>query len=72
MKVMLRITLDLELFKHNLNQIPSGAFVLTDRGHQRIYTLYPQYPVAIRVEAKSRCKLDPELKIYNQEINKEE
>ncbi|APX64219.1 MULTISPECIES: hypothetical protein [Acinetobacter] len=70
MKVMLRITLDLELFKHNLNQIPSGTFVLTDRGYQRIYTLYPN--TLLPLKAKSRCKLDPELKIYNQEINKEE
>ena len=24
---------DFELFKHNLNQIPSGAFILADKGY---------------------------------------
>ena len=59
---------DFELFKRNLNQIPSGAFVLADKGYQGIYTLYPNSLLPLK--AKRRCKLDPELKIYNQEINK--
>ena len=48
--------------------IPSGAFVLADKGYQGIYTLYPNSLLPLK--AKRHCKLDPELKIYNQEINK--
>ena len=61
---------DFELFKRNLNQIPSGTFILADKGYQGIYTLYPNS--LLPSKAKRRCKLDPELKIYNQEIKKEE
>ena len=59
---------DFELFKRNLNQIPFGAFILADKGYQGIYVLYPSS--LLRFKAKRHCKLDPELKIYNQEINK--
>ena len=57
---------DFELFKRNLNQIPAGTFVLADKGYQGIYNPNSLLPL----KAKRRCKLDPELKIYNQEINK--
>nr|WP_279324172.1 hypothetical protein [Acinetobacter sp. NIPH1876] len=33
-----------------------------------IYAVYPNSLLPLK--AKRRCKLDPELKIYNQEINK--
>ena len=59
---------DFELFKHNLNQIPVGIFILADRGYEGIYTVYPNSLLPLK--AKKCCKLDPELKIYNQEINK--
>ncbi|MEQ1419028.1 transposase family protein [Acinetobacter indicus] len=59
---------DFELFKRNLNQVPAGAFILADKGYQGIYTVYPNSLLPLK--AKKRCKLDPELKIYNQEINK--
>ena len=59
---------DFELFKRNLNQIPSEAFILADYGYQGIYALYPNSLLPLK--AKRCCKLDPELKIYNQEINK--
>ena len=59
---------DFELFKRNLNQIPAGAFILADKGYQGIYTVYPNSLLPLK--AKKRCKLDPELKIFNQEINK--
>ena len=59
---------DFELFKRNLKQIPPGAFILTDKGYQGIYAMYPNSLSPLK--AKRRCKLDPELKIYNQEINK--
>ncbi|WP_205677613.1 transposase family protein [Acinetobacter sp. ANC 4641] len=59
---------DFELFKRNLNQIPVGAFLLADKGYQGIYKLYPNSLFPLK--AKRRCKLNPELKIYNREINK--
>ncbi|MFP0816910.1 IS5 family transposase [Acinetobacter baumannii] len=59
---------DFELFKRNLNQIPFRAFILADKGYQGIYVLYPNSMLPLK--AKRHCKLDPELKIYNQEINK--
>ena len=59
---------DFELFKRNLDQIPAGAFILADTGYQGIYTVYPNSVLPLK--AKKHCKLDPELKIYNQEINK--
>ena len=59
---------DFKLFKRNLNQIPSGAFILADKDYQGIYALYPNNLLPLK--AKRYCKLDPELKIYNQEINK--
>ncbi|MDP1370793.1 IS5 family transposase [Acinetobacter lwoffii] len=59
---------DFELFKRTLNQIPAGAFILADKGYQGIYTVYPNSLLPLK--AKKRCKLDPELKIFNQEINK--
>ncbi|HIE0132880.1 TPA: transposase, partial [Acinetobacter nosocomialis] len=59
---------DFELFKRNLKQIPSGAFILADKGYLGIYAVYPNSLLPLK--AKRRCKLDPELKIYNQEINK--
>ena len=59
---------DFELFKHNLNQIPVGAFILADKDYQGIYTVYPNSLLPLK--AKRHSKLAPELKIYNQEINK--
>ena len=59
---------DFELFKRNLNQIPSGTFILADKGYQGIYTVYPNSLLPLKV--KKHSKQDPELKIYNQEINK--
>ena len=59
---------DFELFKRNLNQIPSGAFILADKGYQGIYTVYPNSLLPLKV--KKHSKQDPELKIYNQEINR--
>jgi len=57
-----------ELFKSNLNQIPEEAFILADKGYQGIYAVYANSLLPLK--AKRHCKLDPELKIYNQEINK--
>lgn len=51
-----------------MNQIPVGAFILADKGYQGIYSVYPNSLLPLK--AKKRCKLDPELKIYNHEINK--
>ncbi|WP_180171671.1 transposase family protein [Acinetobacter sp. YH12023] len=59
---------DFELFNRNLKQIPSGAFILADKGYQGIYAVYPNSLLPLK--AKRRCKLEPELKIYNQAINK--
>ena len=59
---------DFELFKRNLNQIPSGAFVLADKGYQGIYAIYEKSLIPIK--AKRGCKLDPVLKQHNREINK--
>ncbi|WP_214646639.1 transposase family protein [Acinetobacter sp. ANC 5378] len=59
---------DFELFKRNLNQIPPGAFMLADKGYQGIYKVYSNS--LLPVKTKKYCKLAPELKIYNQEINK--
>ena len=59
---------DFELFKRNLNQIPVGAFILADKGYQGIYAVYSNSLSPLK--AKRRCKLHPELKIYNREINK--
>ncbi|WP_445346726.1 transposase [Acinetobacter bohemicus] len=36
---------DFELFKHNLNQIPSGAFILADKG----YFLYSSAPISQKI-----------------------
>ena len=58
---------DFALFKRNLHQIPAGAFILADKGYQGIYSVYPNSLLPLK--AKKRCKLNPELKIYNQEIN---
>ena len=51
-----------------MNQIPKGSFILADKGYQGIYAVYPNSLLPLK--AKKRCKLDPELKVYNQEINK--
>ena len=59
---------DFELFKQNLNQIPANIFILADKGYQGIYAVYPNSLLPLK--AKKRCKLHPELKLYNQEINK--
>ena len=59
---------DFELFKRNLNQIRVGSFILADKGYQGIYAVYPNSLLPLK--AKKRCKLDSELNIYNQEINK--
>jgi len=59
---------DFELFKRNLNQIPVGSFILGDKGYQEMYTVYPNSLLPLK--SKKCCKLDPELKLYNQEINK--
>lgn len=57
-----------ELFKRNLNQIPVGSFILADKGYQGIYAVYSNSLLPLK--AKKRCKLTPELNLYNQEINK--
>ena len=59
---------DFELFKSNLNQIPQGAFILADKCYQGIYKVYSNSLLPLK--AKRGCKLEPELKLYNQEINK--
>ena len=59
---------DFELFKRHLNQIPVGSFILADKGYQGIYKVYPKS--LLPVKAKKHCKLAPDLKIYNKEINK--
>lgn len=59
---------DFELFSRNLKQISFGAFILTDKSYQGIQVLYPNS--LLPSKAKKHCKLDPELKIYNQKINK--
>ena len=59
---------DFELFKRNLNQVPKGSFILADKGYQGIYAVYPNSLLPLK--AKKHCKLHPELKVYNQEINK--
>ena len=59
---------DFDLFKRNLNPIPFRAFILADKGYQGIYALYPNSLLPLK--AKKYCKLDPELKIYHQEMNK--
>ncbi|OTG77173.1 hypothetical protein B9T26_00915 [Acinetobacter sp. ANC 4169] len=59
---------DLELFKCNLNQIPFGVFTLVDKGYQEMYPLYPNGLLSLKT--KRRYNLNPELKIYHQEINK--
>jgi hypothetical protein len=51
-----------------LNQIPTGAFILADKGYQGIYAVYPNSLLPLK--AKKRCKLDPELNLYNQQVNK--
>ncbi|WP_252360630.1 transposase family protein [Acinetobacter radioresistens] len=48
--------------------MPSGAFILADKDYQGRYAVYPNSLLPLK--AKRCCKLDPELKIYNQEINK--
>ncbi|WP_425972232.1 transposase [Acinetobacter sp. TSRC1-3] len=58
---------DFELFKKHLKQIPVDAFILGDNGCQGIYSVYAQSLLPFK--AKRRCKLDPELKVYNREIN---
>ncbi|WP_336175138.1 transposase family protein [Acinetobacter ursingii] len=59
---------DFELFKRNLYLVPKSSFILADKGYQGIYTVYANSLLLLK--AKRRFKLDPELKIYNQEINK--
>ena len=59
---------DFELFKRNVKQIPLWAFILADKEYQGIYNVYPNSLLPLK--AKKRCKLDPKLTIYNQEINK--
>nr|WP_248088515.1 transposase [Acinetobacter radioresistens] len=59
---------DFELFKHNLNQIPVGAFILADKGYKGVYRVYPNSLLPLK--AKKHCKLDLEIKLYNHEINK--
>lgn len=59
---------DFELFKENLNCIPKGAFILGDKGYQGICTIYEKSLIPLK--AKKGQKLDPELKVYNREINR--
>ena len=59
---------DFELFKRNLNQVAKGAFILADKGYQGIYTVYPNSLLPLK--AKKHYKPNPELTIYNLEINK--
>ncbi|OTG94848.1 hypothetical protein B9T35_05620 [Acinetobacter sp. ANC 3832] len=59
---------DFELFKRNLHLIPKDSFVFADKGYQGIYDIYERSLIPIK--AKRGCKLDPELKKYNREINK--
>ena len=42
--------------------------ILADKGYQGIYTVYQNSLLPLK--AKKHSKLDPELKLYNQEINK--
>ena len=51
---------DFELFKHNLNQIPVGAFILADKGYQGIYAVFTDSLLPLK--AKRHCKLHPERK----------
>jgi len=44
------------------------AFILTDKDYQGIYAVYTNSVLPLK--AKHHYKLDPELKIYHQEINK--
>ncbi|AMW80105.1 transposase [Acinetobacter sp. TGL-Y2] len=59
---------DLELLKRNLNQITLGAFILANKGQQGIYNVSAHSLLPLK--AKKGCKLDPELKCYNREINR--
>ena len=59
---------DFKLFQRHLNQIPTGAFILADKGYQGIYALFENSLLPLK--AKRCCKLNPELKNYNREINK--
>ena len=59
---------DFELFKRNLNLIPKNSIVLADKGYQGIYNIYANS--LLPMKAKKGCRLDPELKKYNREINK--
>jgi len=59
---------DFEIFKRNMNQIPKGSFILADKGYQGVYAVYPNSLLLLK--ANKHCKLDPELKVYNQQINK--
>ncbi|NNH01771.1 transposase [Acinetobacter sp. ANC 5414] len=44
------------------------VLALLHKGYLEIYALYPNSLLPLK--AKRCCKLDPELKIHNQEINK--
>ena len=61
---------DFELFKRNLNQIPTGAFILADKGYQGIYTVYPNSLLPLK--AKKRCKLILNSKFIIRKLIKEE
>lgn len=59
---------DYQLFKYNLDLVPTNSFILTDKGYQGIYAIYPNS--LLPCNAKKCCELDFVLKIYNREINK--
>lgn len=54
--------------KPDLQQIRCGSSILADKGYQGIYAVYLNSLLPLKV--RKNCKLDHELKIYNQETNK--
>ena len=58
---------DFELLKRNLNQIPEGLLSLQIKAIKEFMLFYKSL---LPLKAKRHCKLDPQLKMYNQEINR--
>ncbi len=48
---------DFELFKSNLDLVPSNSFILSDKGYQLIYAIYPNS--LLPCKAKKDSKFDP-------------
>lgn len=58
-----------EFITHLCVLIPAfKVFDQEDKGYPEIYAVYPNSLLSLK--AKKRCKPDPELKKYNQKINK--